>query len=75
MPERQGGWPLPVKILLAAVVVAFVWSPFLAMLARLSNISPDLAPNAQPAGIPDLAPPLTPAKPPAGEPPSRVPSP
>ncbi|MEI7952086.1 MAG: hypothetical protein WCH37_05355, partial [Synechococcaceae cyanobacterium ELA182] len=35
--RRQGGWPLPVKILLAAVVVGFVWSPFLAMLVRLSN--------------------------------------
>jgi len=64
-PRRQGGWPLPVKILLAAVVLGFVWSPFLAMLVRLSNVNPDLAPDAQPSGIPDLAPPLTPAGVPA----------
>ena len=64
-PRRHGGWPLPVKILLAAVVLGFVWSPFLAMLVRLSNINPDLAPDAQPTGIPDLAPPHSPAASPA----------
>ena len=52
-PGGQGGWPLPVKILLAAVVLAFVWSPFLAMLVRLSHVNPSLAPNTPPAGIPD----------------------
>lgn len=75
-PPRQGGWPLPVKILLAAVVLGFVWSPFLAMLVRLSHVNPALAPDAQPAGIPDLAPPLTPGgAPPADGRRSRVPSP
>jgi hypothetical protein len=58
---------MPVKILLAAVVLGFVWSPFLAMLVRLSNINPNLAPSAQPAGVPNLAPPLSPnGAPPAG---------
>ena len=75
-PGRQGGWPLPVKILLAAVVLAFVWSPFLAMLVRLSHVNPSLAPDAQPAGSPDLAPPLTPGgAPPADGRRSPVPSP
>ena len=75
-PRRNGGWPLPVKILLAAVVLGFVWSPFLAMLVRLSNLNPDLAPDVQPSGIPDLAPPLTPpAAPPAGGRQSPAPSP
>ena len=64
-PQRQGGWPLPLKILLAAVVVGFVWSPFLAMLMRLSHVNPDLAPTGQPLGSPDLAPPLTPGGAPA----------
>ncbi|MCX5968470.1 MAG: hypothetical protein NTV57_12670 [Cyanobacteria bacterium] len=75
-PGRQAGWPLPVKILLAAVVLGFVWSPFLAMLVRLSHVNPSLAPNTPPAGIPDLAPPLTPGgAPPADGRRSRVPSP
>lgn len=75
-PGGQGGWPLPVKILLAAVVLAFVWSPFLAMLVRLSHVNPSLAPNTPPAGIPDLAPPLTPGgAPPADGRRSPVPSP
>jgi len=74
--RRSGGWPLPVKILLAAVVLGFVWSPFLAMLVRLSNINPKLAPSAQPAGVPDLAPPLSPpGAPPAGGRRSPAPSP
>ena len=62
--------------LLAAVVLGFVWSPFLAMLVRLSHVNPSLAPDAQPAGSPDLAPPLTPGgAPPADGRRSRVPSP
>ncbi len=56
-PQRQGGWPLPLKILLAAVVLGFVWSPFLAMLMRLAKVNPDLAPRGQPLGTPDLVPP------------------
>ena len=75
-PGGQGGWPLPVKILLAAVVLGFVWSPFLAMLMRLANVNPNLAPTGQPLGSPDLAPPLTPpGAPPADGRRSPVPSP
>lgn len=77
--ERTRGWPLPLKLLLAALVLAFVWSPFLAMLYRLSQPNPSLAPTAIPgSGTPTLpAPAITPAAgetPPAGRS-SRVPSP
>jgi hypothetical protein len=58
------------RILLAAVVLSFVWSPFLAMLARLSRVNPGLQPTG---GTPDLVPPAaTPqTAPPAAPPPTR----
>ena len=45
---KISGWPLPVKLLLAVVVLAFVWSPFLALLMRLANVNPSLAPDRPP---------------------------
>lgn len=44
--------PLWLRVLLGAAVLAFVWSPFLAMLVRLSGVNPQLAPT----GAPDSAP-------------------
>jgi hypothetical protein len=52
-PRRQG-WPLWLRLTLAAVILAFVWSPFLAMLARLSQVRPSLQPTG---GAPLLVPP------------------
>ena len=60
---RRGGWPLWLRILLAVVVVSFVWSPFLAMLARLSRVNPSLQPTG---GASSFTPPAPPAGP-AGE--------
>jgi hypothetical protein len=76
-PSR--GWPLPVKVLLAVLVLAFVWSPFLAMLYRLSRPNPSLAPTAIPGtGTPSLPAPAVTA-PEAGRgrsaPPGPAPSP
>ena len=43
------------KVVLAVLVLAFVWSPFLAMLYRLSRPNPSLAPTAIPgSGTPSL---------------------
>ena len=44
-PALRRGWPLWLRIGLAAVLLAFVWSPFLAMLARLSRVAPSLQPT------------------------------
>ncbi|MEB3333342.1 MAG: hypothetical protein VKI83_12710 [Synechococcaceae cyanobacterium] len=44
--QRRRGWPLWLRLLLAAAVLAFVWSPFLAMLVKLSNVNPSLAPDS-----------------------------
>lgn len=44
--SRKRGWPLWLRLVLAAIVLAFVWSPFLAMLVRLSGVNPSLAPDA-----------------------------
>jgi hypothetical protein len=51
-PERQR-WPLWMRLSLAALILAFVWSPFLAMLGRMSQVGPALQPTASP---PVLAP-------------------
>lgn len=51
---KPGGWPLWLRIALAVVVLSFVWSPFLAMLMRLSRVNPGLQPTG---GTPDLVPP------------------
>lgn len=45
-------WPLWLKVLLGAAVLAFVWSPFLAMVARLSSVNPNLAPTGAPINSP-----------------------
>lgn len=62
-PTRSRGWPLWLRVALAVVVLSFVWSPFLAMLARLSRISPSLQPTG---GTPDLIPPPTAPQSPPG---------
>jgi hypothetical protein len=36
-PRGIGAWPLAVRIALGAVVLLFVWSPFLAMVLRLGQ--------------------------------------
>ncbi len=64
-PAKSKGWPLWLRILLAVVVLSFVWSPFLAMLMRLSRVNPGLQPTG---GTPDLVPP--PEAPPAASRPS-----
>jgi hypothetical protein len=45
-------WPLWLKLLLGAAVLAFVWSPFLAMVVRLSGVNPRLAPTGAPINSP-----------------------
>ena len=52
--RHRQGWPLWSRLTLAAVIIAGVWSPFLAMLARLSRVGPALQPTG---GAPLLAPP------------------
>ena len=49
---RTPQWPLWLKLLLGAAVLAFVWSPFLAMVARLSTVNPHLAPTGAPINAP-----------------------
>lgn len=36
-PKGVAGWPLGVRLALGAVVLLFVWSPFLAMVLRLGQ--------------------------------------
>ena len=45
-------WPLWLKVLLGAAVLAFVWSPFLAMVVRLAGVNPQLAPTGAPLNSP-----------------------
>lgn len=77
-----GGWPLGLKVALAVLVLAFVWSPFLAMLLRLSRVNPSLAPTGEPAGrplppgplAPQMLPPVTaPQNPPLPQTPGSAP--
>lgn len=49
---RAPHWPLWLKLLLGAAVLAFVWSPFLAMVVRLSGVNPSLAPTGTPINSP-----------------------
>ena len=44
-PPKAKGWPLWLRIGLAVVILSFVWSPFLAMLMRLSRVNPSLQPT------------------------------
>jgi len=44
-PRGPVGWPPGVKLLLAAVVFTFVFSPFLMLLLRLSQERPQLQPT------------------------------
>jgi hypothetical protein len=71
---KPKGWPLWVRILLAAVVLSFVWSPFLAMLMRLSRVNPSLQPTG---GSSNFTPPAQPAPSagPAAAPPAPAPTP
>ena len=73
-PPRPKGWPLWVRILLAALLLSFVWSPFLAMLMRLSRVNPSLQPTG---GSSNFTPPAQPAPSagPAAAPPAPAPSP
>lgn len=48
----RAAWPLGLKLLLGAAVLAFVWSPFLAMVVRLSGVNPRLAPTGTPMSAP-----------------------
>ena len=67
--SRRRGWPLWLRIALAAVVLSFVWSPFLAMLLRLSRVSPALQPTGSPPDL-DVSPrarPRPPGAPAAGQ--------
>jgi len=64
-PAKPGGWPLWLRIALAVVVLSFVWSPFLAMLMRLSRVNPSLQPTG---GTPSLAPPVEAPQGSAGQP-------
>lgn len=48
MARRSGALaalPLWLKVVIGAAVLAFVWSPFLAMVVRLSGVNPRLAPT------------------------------
>lgn len=81
MPEpsstpKPKGWPLWLRIGLAAVILLFVWSPFLAMLMRLSRVTPSLQPTG---GSSNFTPPAQPAPgsspEPAAAPPAPAPSP
>jgi hypothetical protein len=71
---KPGGWPLWVRILLAALLLSFVWSPFLAMLMRLSRVNPSLQPTG---GSSNFTPPAqqAPSAEPAAAPPAPAPSP
>lgn len=73
-PGKPQGWPLWLRIGLAAVILSFVWSPFLAMLMRLSQVKPSLQPTG---GSSDFTPPAQPAPSPAPatSPPAPAPSP
>ncbi|QPN63439.1 hypothetical protein [Synechococcus sp. CBW1004] len=73
-PPKAGGWPLWLRILLAALLLSFVWSPFLAMLMRLSRVNPGLQPTG---GSSNFTPPAQPAPSggPAASPPAPAPSP
>lgn len=76
-PSSQAkGWPLWLRIVLAAVVLSFVWSPFLAMLMRLSRVNPGLQPTG---GSSNFTPPAQPAPDsspePAASPPAPAPNP
>lgn len=51
-PGALAAMPLGLKLLLGAAVLAFVWSPFLAMLVRLSGVNPHLAPTGAPMSAP-----------------------
>jgi hypothetical protein len=50
--SRTPVWPLWVKLLLGVAVLGFVWSPFLAMVVRLSGVNPRLAPTGAPVSSP-----------------------
>lgn len=56
-PPKAKGWPLWLRIGLAVVILSFVWSPFLAMLIRLSRVNPGLQPTG---GNSDFTPPAQP---------------
>ena len=76
-PSKATGWPLWLRILLAVVVLSFVWSPFLAMLMRLSRVNPGLQPTGagsqfSPPGQPGAQ---APSPGPAESPPAQAPSP
>ena len=73
-PAKPGGWPLWLRIVLAALLLSFVWSPFLAMLMRLSRVNPGLQPTG---GSSNFTPPAQPAPSagPAAAPPAPAPSP
>lgn len=47
--------PLWLKVLVGGAVLAFVWSPFLAMVLRMSGVNQQLAPSGSPLSSP-LAP-------------------
>ena len=77
-PPKAKGWPLWLRIALAAVILSFVWSPFLAMLMRLSRVNPSLQPTGGSSDFspPELAAPRTgPQAAPAASPPAPAPSP
>ena len=55
MARRSGAlaaMPLWLKVVIGAAVLAFVWSPFLAMVVRLSGVNPRLAPTGTPMSAP-----------------------
>ena len=55
MARRSGALaalPLWLKVVVGVAVLAFVWSPFLAMVLRLSGVNPRLAPTGAPMGAP-----------------------
>ncbi|MFN9620091.1 MAG: hypothetical protein ACK55X_10310 [Synechococcaceae cyanobacterium] len=62
-PSGPRGWPAGVKLLLAAVIFSFVFSPFLMLLVRLAQERPQLEPTggAPPVSDPGGAVPGRPA--------------
>jgi hypothetical protein len=62
-PSGPRSWPAGVKLLLAAVVFTFVFSPFLMLLLRLSQERPQLEPTggAPPVSDPGIGAPAGPA--------------
>lgn len=55
MARRSGALtalPLWLKLVVGVAVLAFVWSPFLAMVVRLSGVNPRLAPTGAPVAAP-----------------------